>query len=167
DQGFCGFARRGAVTAGGHRDTVGSCRWNLAGEAVAVAFSMAWPEDAVQGDQDEEQARGLLAAFRAELYRGMGKRRDCLFELADAVLCGQARVHMLAELSLEPECRRGHGAVYDAVNAGRVHVARLRPALGAFPLPRWDDGRIRLAADVSNWLRPEAVTCPDRLFCHC
>src|SRR5512140_2388013 len=33
--------------------------------------------------------------------------------------------------------------------------------------PRWDDGRIRLAADVSNWLRPDAATSPDRLFCHC
>ena len=38
---------------------------------------------------------------------------------------------MLAELSLEPECRRGHGAVYDAVYAGRVQVARLRRALAA------------------------------------
>ena len=84
-----------------------------------MAFSMAWPEDTVQGAQDEERARGLLAAFRVEVYRCLGKRRDCLFELADAVLCRQARVHMLAELSLEPECRRGHGAVYDAVNAGR------------------------------------------------
>ena len=132
-----------------------------------MAFSMAWPEDAVQGDQDEEQARGLLAAFRAELYRCMGKRRDCLFELADAVLCGQARVHMLAELSLEPECRRGHGAVYDAVNAGRVDIARLRWSLACLPLPAWEDGRIRLAVDVSNWLRPDAETSPGRLFCHC
>jgi DDE superfamily endonuclease len=139
----------------------------LAVEAVAVAFSMAWPEDAVQGDQDEEQARGLLAAFRAELYRCMGKRRDCLFELADAVLCGQARVHMLAELSLEPECRRGHGAVYDAVNAGRVDIARLRWSLACLPLPAWEDGRIRLTVDVSNWLRPDAETSPQRLFCHC
>ena len=63
------------------------------------------------------------------------------------------RVHMLAELSLEPECRRGHGAVYDAVNHGEVQVARLRRALAALALPAWDDGRIRLAADVSNWLR--------------
>ena len=30
-----------------------------------------------------------------------------------------------------------------------------------------DDGRIRLACDVSNWLRPEAETSPERLFCHC
>jgi hypothetical protein len=33
-------------------------------------------------------------------------------------------------------------------------VARLRWSLAALPLPAWPDGRIRLAADVSNWLRP-------------
>ena len=74
---------------------------------------------------------------------------------------------MLAELSLEPECRRGHGAVYDALNCGEVHFARLRRALPALPLPAWDDGRIRLAVDVSNWLRPDAEASPQRLFCHC
>jgi hypothetical protein len=134
---------------------------------MAVAFSMAWPQDAVQGGSGAERARGMLAGFRGELYRCLGKRSDALFELADAVLCRQGRVHMLAELSLEPECRRGHGAVYDAVNAGQVQVAGLRLALAALPLPAWPDGRIRLAADVSNWLRPEAATSPDRLFCHC
>ena len=74
---------------------------------------------------------------------------------------------MLAELSLEPEHRRGHGALYGAVNRGRIDIARLRRALAGLPLPAWDDGRIRLAADVSNWLRPDAATSPDRLFCHC
>ena len=74
---------------------------------------------------------------------------------------------MLAELSLEPECRRGHGAVYDAVNCGQVQIGRLRRALAGLPLPAWPDGRIRLAADVSNWLRPDAATSPERLFCHC
>ena len=74
---------------------------------------------------------------------------------------------MLAELSLEPECRRGHGAMYDAVNRGEVQVARLRRALAGLPVPAWDHGRIRLAADVSNWLRPDAETSPERLFCHC
>ena len=132
-----------------------------------MAFSMAWPEDAVQGGPGDEQARGVLTGFRGELYRCFARRRDALFEACDAVLCRPERVHMLAELSLEPECRRGHGALYDAVNAGQVQVARLRRALAALPLPRWDDGRIRLDADVSNWLRPEAATCPDRLFCHC
>jgi hypothetical protein len=70
-------------------------------------------------------------------------------------------------LSLEPKCHRGHGTLYDAVNAGRVQVARLRPALASLPPPRWDDGRIRLAADVSNWQRPGAASCPDRLFYRC
>jgi len=134
-------------------------------EAVAVAFSMAEPADA--GQDGQEPARGLLAAFRGEVYRCLGRRRDALFEACDAVLCRPERVHMLAELSLEPECRRGHGAVYDAVNAGQVRFARLRRTLAGLPLPAWPDGRIRLAADVSSWLRPDAATSPGRLFCHC
>ena len=71
------------------------------------------------------------------------------------------------ELSLEPECRRGHGAVYDAVSCGEIQFARLRCTLAAVALPAWPDGRIRLAVDVSNWLRPDAGTSPGRLFCHC
>jgi hypothetical protein len=136
-------------------------------EAVAVAFSMAWPQEAVQDAQSGEQARGVLAAFRSELFRCFGKYRDTLAEVCDAVLCKQDRVHMAAELSLEPECRRGHGTLYKALNRGQVQVARLRWALAALPLPAWDDGRIRLAVDVSNWLRPDAAASPDRLFCHC
>ena len=121
----------------------------------------------VEGKTGDDRARGLLAAFRGELYRCFATYRDALLELADAVLCKQDRVHMLAELSLEPEHRRGHGALYGAVNCGRVDIARLRWSLACLPLPAWDDGRIRLAADVSNWLRPDAATSPDRLFCHC
>ena len=48
------------------------------------------------------------------------------------MLCKTGRVHMLAELSLEPECRRGHGAAYDALSCGRVQIARLRRALASF-----------------------------------
>ena len=140
-------------------------------EAVAVCFSMARGDGDVDDgpgqDGGTDRALSLLAGFRGELYRCLGRRPDALFELADAVLCKQDRVHMLAELSLEPECRRGHGAVYDAINCGEVRVARLRRALAALPLPAWPDGRIRLAADVSNWLRPDAETSPERLFCHC
>ena len=58
-------------------------------------------------------------------------------------------------------------ACIDALSAGGVQVARLRRALAGLPLPAWDDGRIRLAVDVSNWLRPDAATSPERLFCHC
>ena len=156
--------RRVAVMPGGHRVIIfGFLPQNLKMVAVAVAFSIAWREPEVEQDH----APGVLAAFRAGLYRCFAKRPDALFELADALVCKPERVHMLAELSLEPECRRGHGGVYDAVSCGDVRIARLRRALAGLPLPAWPDGRIRLAADVSNWLRPDAETSPERLFCHC
>jgi len=137
----------------------------LKAKAVAVAFRMAWRESGVE-PLDGVQAREWLAAFRGELYRCFTARADALFEVADAVLCGDGPVHTLAGLSLAPEHRRGHGALYDGLNAGRVEVIRLRWALAALPLPAWPDGRIRLAVDVSNWLRPGAATSPERLFCH-
>jgi len=114
---------------------------NLKSKAVAVVFSMAWRGADVDGGAGpggsggDDLARARLAGFRRELYRCLGTRRDTLFELADAVLCKTGRVHMLAELSLEPECRRGHGAVYDAISSGRVQIARLRWALASLPLP--------------------------------
>src|SRR6266496_983704 len=139
---------------------------NLKTKAVAVAFSIAWPGGAVEPGPGEDRARDRLAAFRRELYGCLTARADELFELADAVLCADGPVRVLAELSLAPGHCRGHGAVYDALNAGRVDVPRLRWAVGAVPLPCWPDGRIRLAADVCNWLRPEARTSPERMFCH-
>jgi hypothetical protein len=89
-----------------------------------------------------------------------------LFELTDSVLCADGPVCGLVGLSLTAEHRRGHGALYDAVNAGRVEVGQLRRRLAGLPLPRDSEGRIVLAVDVSNWLRPDAATAPDRCFCH-
>lgn len=34
------------------------------------------------------------------------------------------------------------------------------------PIPQARNGRITLAVDVSNWLRPDAATSSGRLFCH-
>ncbi len=107
-----------------------------------------------------------LAGFRGELYRCLTRRGDALFELADAVLCEDRRVADLARLSLVPEFTRGHGALYDGLNAGRADIGRLRRVVAGLPLPAWPDGRIRLAADVSAWLRPGAQTSPERMFCH-
>jgi hypothetical protein len=132
-----------------------------------VAFSMAW-NDGAGGDSgaDADAASRLLAGFRGELYRCLTRRADALFELADAVLCQDRTVTDLARLSLVPEFRRGHGALYDGLNEGRADFARLRRAVAGLPLPAWPDGRIRLAADVSSWLRPDAAASPGRLFCH-
>ncbi len=139
---------------------------NLKMQAVAVAFSIAWLESDVEPRlAGEVQARARLAAFRRELYQCFTARADELFELADAVLCADGPVKTLAGLSLAPEHRRGHGALYDGLNHGRIDIAALSVALAAITLPRLA-GRVVLAIDVTPWLRPYAATSPDRLFCH-
>jgi hypothetical protein len=112
------------------------------------------------------ESLAVLSRFRVEFHGCLTARGDELFELADAVLCADGPVKTLAGLSLAPEHRRGHGALYDAVNHGRLAIGRLRWSLAALPLPRAADGRLMLAVDVSNWLRPDAATSPGRLFCH-
>ena len=118
------------------------------------------PEDAGGGPF------AVLSRFRLDFHACLTARREEIFELADAVLCADGPVRNLAGLSLAPEHRRGHGALYDAVSHGRISITRLRRALAGLPLPRAADGRLMLAVDVSSWLRPGAATSPDRLFCH-
>jgi len=96
---------------------------------------------------------GTLSVFREAFYDCLHRRADALLELCDVVLCADGPVGSLVGLSLAAEHRRGHGALYDAVNAGRVQVERLRRELAGLPLPRDSQGRIALAVDVSNWLR--------------
>jgi hypothetical protein len=130
-----------------------------------VAFSMAWAEARADGDGKDDAVR-RLAGFRGEVYRCLTRRGDALSGVGDAVLCQDGPVTDLARLSLVPECGRGHGGVYDGLNAGRVVIRRLRRALAGLELPQWPGGAIRLAVDVCSWLRPDAVTSPERLYCH-
>src|SRR5581483_4812204 len=111
-------------------------------------------------------ALGDLSRFRPALYGCLTARADALFELTDAVLCAEGPVRSLVGLSLAPEHRRGHGALYDGINNGHIDVARLRNLVATQRLPKAADGRIRLAVDVTPWLRPDANTAPDRSFCH-
>jgi hypothetical protein len=133
---------------------------SAAARGTAVSFTLPCPGGPAQS------GAGLLAGFRGEFYRCLTRRGDAQFGLADAVLCQDRRVTDLARLSLVPEFGRGHGALYDGLNAGRADIGRLRRAVTGLPLPAWPDGRIRLAADVTAWLRPDAATSPERLFCH-
>jgi hypothetical protein len=119
----------------------------------------------------QDAARTMnLDRFRTDVYACMSRRADALFELTDAVLCTPGRVTDLARLSLEPVHRRGHGALYDALNAGRIAIEPLGQRVAGMTVPKvpGPDGRmgIVLAVDVSNWLRPDATTSPDRSFCH-
>jgi hypothetical protein len=129
-----------------------------------VAFIMAW--GGTGGGGSAREAGAVLAGFRRELYGCFTVRADALFEACDAVLCAPGPVTDLARLSLAPEFRRGHGALYDALGCGRLDEGRLRLAVAGLPLPAWPDGGIRLAVDVSAWLRPEAAASPERMFCH-
>jgi hypothetical protein len=56
-------------------------------------------------------------------------RADAVFELTDAVLGADGPVTSLIELTLVAEHRRGHGAMYDALNHSRIEPQRLRCAL--------------------------------------
>jgi hypothetical protein len=117
-------------------------------------------------DQCSDSGADELRQFRGELYRCLTRRADELFELTEAVLCAEGPVKTLVDLSLAPEHRRGHGALHDGLNCGQLDAERLRGQLSRLPVPRMFGTRIVLAIDVSPWLRPDATTCPDRMFCH-
>jgi len=85
-----------------------------------------------------------LREFRARLYRCLTARSDALFELTDAILCADHAVTSLVQLSLVPEFRRGHGALYDALAAGDIDEEALA-ALLTGTLPQLIDGPEALA----------------------
>src|SRR5206468_1472176 len=91
-----------------------------------------------------------LREFRARLYGCLTARADALFELCDAILCADHAVTSLVQLSLVPEFRRGHGALYDALAAGQVDEG----ALAALPSAR--------RAAVMSITMPAAATAPAR-----
>ena len=80
-----------------------------------------------------------LREFRARLYGCLTARPDALFELCDAVLCADHAVTSLVQLSLVPQFRRGHGALYDALAAGRIDEEAFAVLLTA-ALPAVADG---------------------------
>ncbi len=85
-----------------------------------MAFIMSW-----QADEDgADRGMARLAGFRDGVYCSLGMRRDALLEACDALACQPERVHMLAELCLEPECRRGHGGVCDASGGALILADR-------------------------------------------
>ncbi|WP_323183051.1 NF041680 family putative transposase [Streptomyces sp. NBC_00078] len=117
--------------------------------------------DAVRREAFAEASR-----FRGEFHECLTARRDELFELTDAVLCAEGAVKSPVDLTLLPEHRRGHGAMYGGLNHGRIDIGRLRTVLARLSLPRFDGGRLVLAVDVSPWLRSDAPCSAERLFCH-
>jgi hypothetical protein len=99
-----------------------------------------------------------LRAFRAGVYACLGRRRDALFELLDALLTARS-CPSLPHLSLAPGHRRGWGSIYAALRRGHVHAEALRALLLRQPLP---SGPPVYAVDVSVWPRADAATSPER-----
>jgi DDE superfamily endonuclease len=158
------LVRRVCGTGSGHRLILfGFLSPSSKTKAVAAMRSVAHAR--AVGQSDTPGASDDLDWFRQEFYRSLTARGDALFELTDAVLCADGPVRSLVELTLVAEHRRGHGAMYDALAHGAVEPVRLRRAVARLGLPR-ADGRIVLAVDVSPWLRSDAPTSADRLFCH-
>ena len=99
-----------------------------------MVFSIAWPREAVQDGQDDGQARGVLPAFRCGLFGCFGTYRDTLSRCAMRWCAGRTRAYgcgAVARAGVPPRARRG----VQALNRGRVQIARLRWALAALPLP--------------------------------
>jgi hypothetical protein len=99
-----------------------------------------------------------LRAFRHQVYRTFGCRRDALFALLDALLRAPS-IETPAHLSLVPSCQRGWSSLYDALNAGTMDVGQLEALLASYPLATetaW------YAVDASVWPRCDAETSPER-----
>lgn len=132
----------------------------------AVAVGLVVSDTTGSGERTRAAGLDCLARFRYSFHAGLAARADGLFELTDTVLCVDGPVTSLVELCMAAVHRRGHGGLYDSLNNGRIDFARFGDIVATQNIPRFDDGGIVLAIDVSNWLRPDATTSPDRLFCH-
>ncbi|GAB3331620.1 hypothetical protein GCM10027452_04870 [Micromonospora halotolerans] len=108
---------------------------------MAVATILDYLSELVRPDTPTAHPASVLAGLRRDFYQCLTRRADVLFELTDAVLCNS-----LVDLTLKAEQRRGHRALYDGLNRGRVEVHRLRTTLNRVPPARTADGRIALAA---------------------
>jgi hypothetical protein len=104
--------------------------------------------------------QGELRRFRGEVYDCFTARADALFDVIDG-LCTPITVSGVAYVSLAPGSRRGHGAAYAAVAAGRIDSDMLRDVLAGARPDRW---RPDFAVDTTVWMRNDAECSPQRGF---
>jgi len=110
-------------------------------------------------EQAAVEALPGLSGFRDGFYDCLDARADALFELADAAICTDGPVTSLAQLSLAPVFRRGHGALYDALADGAVDEDRLRDLLAGQQVA---DAPLMFGVDATTYPRPNAECSPDR-----
>lgn len=103
-----------------------------------------------------------LKQFRTDVYTILGKAKDALFDLMDAVLVTRS-VYSFAELSVSPVFRRKWSSVYEAIQDGNPPRTELMK-LYIKQLPFSE--QIILAGDHTAWARPDARTLKERTFEH-
>ena len=103
-----------------------------------------------------------LRTFRRSLYECFHRRKDALFELADAILSADGAAPSPAHLSLQVPHRRGWGSLYAALDRGRIDAQALRRLLAHHPLAGSETPVYAL--DVSVWDRCDAECSPERGF---
>lgn len=103
-----------------------------------------------------------LKQFRQSAYTLLGKGKDAIFDLMDAVLTSP-RVNSFVELSLSPVFRRAWSSLYAGLRHGRPQRRKLMKLyIEQMPTEPWP----LLAGDHTNWPRPEALTLKDRTIEH-
>jgi hypothetical protein len=105
-----------------------------------------------------------LRAFRRSLYECLPRRRDALFELAEAVLATDVGAPSPAHLSLEASHRRGWGSLYAALDRGRIDNEALRKLLARHLLAGAEGEAPVYGVDESVWARCDAECSPERGF---
>jgi hypothetical protein len=103
-----------------------------------------------------------LRAFRRSLYECLNRRRDALFERADAILGAGGAVPSPAHLSLQAPHRRGWGSLYAALDRGQLDTEALRELLALHPLAGTEGEPSVYAVDTSVWPRCDAETSLER-----
>ena len=103
-----------------------------------------------------------LCAFRRSFYECLHRRRDALFELADAILAAGGAASSPAHLSLQASHRRGWGSLYAALDCGGIDDEALRKLLARHPLDGAEGETPVFAVDASVWVRCAAETSPQR-----
>jgi hypothetical protein len=99
-----------------------------------------------------------LQPFRQALYDSLGKARDAVFDLMDAVLVSPS-IASFVSLSQSPVFRRQWSSVYAALQKSRLPRAKLLKLL-INQLPT--KAQPLLAGDTTRWQRPAAKTLKDR-----
>ena len=106
-----------------------------------------------------------LEEFRLAAYGTLGRRKDSLFELMEAVLAGSGPA-TLVRLSLMAVFRRAWPSAPDALADGEVDADRCRELVQTTAIEPGAGGRPVWALDGTVWPRPAAGTSPERTYGH-